>query len=98
MQMEGCIALAKGLVEDAVALYHPRRFALALDVGRLSQKSSENLPPVYVCIYVYIYMYIYIYIYMYMYIYIYIYIYMPDKVIISKVAGVGTDPIGKLEA
>ncbi len=22
MQMEGCIALAKGLVEDAVALYH----------------------------------------------------------------------------
>ena len=36
MQMEGYIARARGLVEDAVALYRPRRFALVLDVGRLS--------------------------------------------------------------
>ncbi len=88
MQVEGCIALAKGLVEDAVALYHPRRFALALDVGRLAQKSSENLPPVY----------IYTHTHTHMHIYTYAYIYMPDKVIISKFAGIGTGPIGKLEA
>jgi hypothetical protein len=36
LQMEGYVALAKGLVEDAVDLYRPRRFALVLDVGRLS--------------------------------------------------------------
>ena len=48
--------------------------------------------------YVYICQYIYVYIYRYIYIDIYVYIHMPDKVIVSKFAGIGTRPIGKLEA